>query len=108
MDSARGHPEARPVQSLPPPVRSAIKSGAQTIVTNNLRGFPPPVLARWNIEARTPDDFIIDHLDLDAGTVRSALQRIADSWRNPAGRVEDVLASLEREGLLQSVARLRC
>lgn len=61
---------------------AASRSGAQTIVTNNLRDFPPTALARWNVEARTPDDFIIDQLDIDAGTVHVALQRIADSWRH--------------------------
>ncbi|WP_433415170.1 hypothetical protein ACQP1V_36755 [Microtetraspora malaysiensis] len=34
-------------------------------------------------------------------------QQIADSWRNPPGTAEDVLASLERSGLVQSVAELR-
>lgn len=43
--------------------RRGIGSGAQ-IVTNSLRDFPAPVLPRCNVEARTPDDFVIDQLDL--------------------------------------------
>lgn len=34
-------------------------------------------------------------------------QQIANSWRNPPGTIGDVLASLERCGLVQSVAELR-
>ncbi|MDT0381911.1 hypothetical protein RM572_24420 [Streptomyces sp. DSM 42041] len=37
----------------------------------------------------------------------AAVQQIADSRRRPPGTVEDVLTSLEREGLVSSVAALR-
>ena len=44
---------------------------------------------------------------LDAKVVWSCVQQIANSWRNPPGTIGDVLASLERCGLVQSVAALR-
>jgi len=52
-------------------------------VTNNLTDFPTPALQTWDIEAKSPDDFVLDQLDLSRDTVYGAVQRIADSWRQP-------------------------
>lgn len=51
--------------SLPDPndrhvLAAAIRAHAQTIVTANLRDFPPDVLAPFDIGARHPDDFVLD------------------------------------------------
>lgn len=86
---------------------AAVKARAQVIVTNNLNDFPPDELAAWDIEAKAPDEFVLDQIDLSRDTVYGAVQRIADSWANPPGTIADVLASLERDGLVQSVAALR-
>lgn len=86
---------------------AAIKARAQLIVTSNLRDFPADVLGQWNVEAKHPDEFILDQIDLNRQVVYGAVQRIADSWREPAGTVEDVLSSLHRCGLIESVAVLR-
>jgi hypothetical protein len=86
---------------------AAIKAQAQLIVTDNLKDFPPDVLGAWNIEAQSPDEFLHDLVDLDESTVYGAVQRIADSMKNPPGTVDDVLVSLEREGLVETVAALR-
>jgi predicted nucleic acid-binding protein len=86
---------------------AAIKSRAQVIVTHNLTDFPPSALAPWNVEAKSPDDFVLDQIDLDRQAVYGAVQRIADSWMRPPGTVDDVLNSLERSGLVESVAALR-
>lgn len=86
---------------------AAVKARAQVIVTNNLKDFPPDKLAAWDIEAKAPDEFLIDQIDLSRDTVYGAVQRIADSWAKPPGTIADVLASLERDGLMQSVAALR-
>jgi predicted nucleic acid-binding protein len=85
---------------------AAIASHAQVIVTSNLRDFPEGALQPWRIEARSPDDFVLDQIDLDRQVIYGAVQRIADSWRRPPGTIDDVLASLEREGLVESVAAL--
>lgn len=86
---------------------AAIKSQAQLIVTGNLKDFPCDVLTLWNLEAQAPDEFLHDLVDLDRQAVYGAVQRIADSMRRPPGTVDDVLASLEREGLVETVAALR-
>jgi len=86
---------------------AAIRARAQVIVTANLADFPAAVLARWDIDPKSPDDFILDQIHLDRASVFGAVQRIADSWRQPPGTTDDVLVSLERQGLIESVARLR-
>ncbi|MFI6815477.1 PIN domain-containing protein [Nonomuraea sp. NPDC050328] len=39
---------------------TAIKAGAEVIVTSNLKDFPADVLATYGITAKSPDDFILD------------------------------------------------
>lgn len=86
---------------------AAIKARAQVIITNNLRDFPPVALERWDMEAKSPDDFILDQIDLSRETVHSAIQRIADSRQNPPATFDGVLAMLERDGLVETSAALR-
>jgi predicted nucleic acid-binding protein len=86
---------------------AAIKAHAQLIITENLKDFPESALTRWNIEAQSPDEFLLDLIDLDQQTVYAQVQRIADSWKHPPGTVEDVLSSLEHVGMVETVAALR-
>lgn len=83
---------------------AAIRARAQVIVTNNVRDFPESALSCWDVEAKRADDFVVDQLGLNATVVWACVQQIAHSWRNPPSTVGDVLASLERSGLLESVA----
>jgi predicted nucleic acid-binding protein len=101
------------IDALEPPdpddrhvLAAAIRARAQVIVTNNLKDFPAEQLAQWDIEAKSADDFVLDQIDLDAKVVWSCVQQIANTWRNPPGTAGDVLRSLERCGLLRSVAEL--
>ena len=64
-------------------------------------------LRPWNVEAKSPDDFVLDQINIDARIVYSCVREIANSRRNPPDTVDDVLAELERAGLVQSVAALR-
>ncbi len=107
-----GYEPLIPALDLPDPgdrhvLAAAIRARAQVIVTANLADFPAAVLNEWDIDPKGPDDFILDQIHLDRATVFAAVQRIADSWRRPPGTTDDVLASLERQGLIESVARLR-
>jgi hypothetical protein len=68
---------------------------------------------RWDIEPKHPDQFVLDQIDLNRQTIYGAVQRIADSWRNPPGTVSDVLGRLERASLVGSTSwvamtRRRC
>lgn len=91
---------------------AAIKAGAQVIVTFNLKDFPTDTLDPFGIEAKGPDDFLIDQFHIEAGVLRSIVRDIAAAWnahRGPSGVVatEDVLTQLETAGLVQLAAVLR-
>ncbi|MEV1172406.1 PIN domain-containing protein [Nonomuraea sp. NPDC049784] len=86
---------------------AAIKARAQVIVTLNLKDFPPEDLAAWDIEAKSPDDFVLDLIDLDGRVVWACVQQIADSRTSPPETVDDVLDALEVAGLVESAAALR-
>jgi predicted nucleic acid-binding protein len=99
------------VVTLPDPddrhvLAAAIRARAQLIVTNNLRDFPAATLATWDLEAVSPDTFVRAQIDLDRDLVYAAVTRIADSWRNPPGNPGDVIARLERDGLVETAAAL--
>ncbi|MFH0242852.1 PIN domain-containing protein [Streptomyces sp. HK10] len=86
---------------------AAIRAKAQVIVTFNLKDFPSDVLSAWDVEAKHPDAFIEDQIDLDPAAVYAAVRQIADRWKNPPGTVEDVLGRLERDGMVAAAAALR-
>lgn len=86
---------------------AAIKSGAQIIVTNNVKDFPESALLPWNVEAKDADTFVLDQICFAKSKVYARVQQIADLRKQPPNTVEDVLRDLERCGLLQSAAALR-
>jgi hypothetical protein len=79
----------------------------QVIVTRNLKDFPVTDLEPWDIEAKSPDAFILDQVGIKGRVVAGCVRQIADSRTNPPESVEDVLSQLERDGLVESVAALR-
>jgi hypothetical protein len=85
---------------------AAIKAGAQVIVTSNLKHFPAADLRQWDVEAKSPDDFVLDAC-IDGRAVAACVQQIADSRTRPAQDIEDVLSQLEHDGLVESSAALR-
>lgn len=86
---------------------AAIRAGAQVIVTYNLADFPAETLARFDIEAQHLDDFLVGLLDLAPGAVCAAVKAQRESLRNPPKTAEELLATLEAQGLTQAVACLR-
>jgi predicted nucleic acid-binding protein len=86
---------------------AAIKARAQVIVTRNLKDFPESDLQPWDIEAKSPDAFVLDQVHIDIRAVAASVRQIADSRTNPPEAIEDVLTQLERDGLVESVAALR-
>src|SRR6266508_3632867 len=86
---------------------AAIRAGADVIVTFNLTDFPAATLAHFDIEAQHPDDFLVGLLDVAPGGVCGAVKRQRESLRNPPRTAEELLSTLESQGLTQTVARLR-
>ena len=86
---------------------AAIRAGAQTIVTFNTKDFPSCVLDTYQIEARHPDDFVVDQIDINPGVIVKILQEQAAALRRNTVSASRVIANLRRNGLVQSTARLR-
>jgi hypothetical protein len=67
---------------------AAVRTGAQTIVTFNLRHFPETALAKWNVVAQSPDDFLIHQFHLDQATViRKIREQAAERHDNNVERL---------------------
>jgi len=49
-----------PGSSRPARAGSGDQAGAQVIVTSNLKHFPAADLRQWDVEAKSPDDFVPD------------------------------------------------
>jgi predicted nucleic acid-binding protein len=86
---------------------AAIRAGAKVIVTFNLSDFPRASLAHYDVEALHPDDFLVGLLNVVPGTVCATVKRQRESLRSPPKTVEELLTTLEDQGLPQTVARLR-
>lgn len=54
---------------------AAIKAAAQVIVTVYLKNFPDSALTPFGIEAKSPDDFLLDQFHISESVVRSAVLR---------------------------------
>lgn len=90
--------------SLPDPndrhvLAAAIRSGAQVIVTMNLKDFPQEALADFDIDVRHPDDFILDLADLDPAIMTAAAKLQRAALKNPPLSAETFVDTLRRRGL---------
>ncbi len=88
-------------------VAAAIRCGAQAIVTFNLRDFPDHDLARWDLEAKHPDEFLLDSIDLSPGVVVRCLTEQAAALKNPPMAIAEILEHLRRLGLIRSASALQ-
>jgi hypothetical protein len=86
---------------------AAIRAGAQSVVTFNLKDFPDDKLSVYGVEAKHPDEFVLDQIDLAPGAIVNAVTLQAQSLKNPLRTVPELLDTLQENGLVQSVARLR-
>lgn len=107
-----GYERLIPDLDLPDPndrhvLAAAILGRADVIVTNNLKDFPADVLDGFNIEAQTPDEFIIHLINLSPNQVRSAAEDHRSSLLHPPMTLNEYLDCLCRQGLRDSCQALR-
>ena len=107
-----GYEDLVPALKLPDPgdrhvLAAAIRAGAQTIVTSNIVHFPKRVLSQYDIEAEKPDAFLLGLIDIDVRPVADAANEQLASLRKPPVDRDEFLVTLERNGLVQTVAALR-
>lgn len=101
-----------PTIHLPDPddrhvLAAAIHGKADVILTKNLKHFPAAVLNQFGIEPQHPDEFCVRLVDQDQGAVCAAACKCRARMRKPPKSVTEYLGDLERQGLPQTVARLR-
>ncbi|MFO0722821.1 MAG: PIN domain-containing protein [Myxococcota bacterium] len=86
---------------------AAIRCGAQSIVTFNLRDFPDSELSHYGIEAQHPDEFVLNLIDLAPGLLATVVSYQAAALKNPAKTVDQLLETFRAQGLVRSAAKLR-
>jgi hypothetical protein len=95
------------VDSLSLVLAAAICGHAEVIVTFNEKDFPASVLAEFGVETQHPDEFISHLITLDWSMVCRALKSQRASLKNPPRTAEELLDTLEQQGLPLSVSQLR-
>jgi predicted nucleic acid-binding protein len=98
--------------SIPDPkdahvIAAALKTQAAIIVTDNLRDFPLPFLARLNLDARSADEFIADSIALDPGRAVAALKKMRLRLKQPALTAEALLETMDARSLPETVNILK-
>jgi PIN domain len=76
---------------------AAVKCGAQAIVTQNLRHFPSSALSAFEIEAQSPDDFLVHLFYLDPELMIRIVKIQAGGLRKPPKTVLEMLRELEKQ-----------
>jgi predicted nucleic acid-binding protein len=73
---------------------AAVASSAQIIVTFNVNHFPDDACEPFGIEARHPDEFLVNLRDLAPDQVRAAIDEQAAQLTNPPLTFDEVLDRL--------------
>lgn len=77
---------------------AAIKARASVIVTFNLSDFPVDTLAKWDLHARHPDQFLMDLYSLDDGAFVSAIAADLRRAKKPPLSINDYALQLQKAG----------
>lgn len=86
---------------------AAIRCGAGTIVTYNVKDFPESALAPHGMTAQHPDEFIEHAFNLGPAAVCKAVRDQRISLQNPPKSVDELFDTYLRQGLATTVACLR-
>jgi hypothetical protein len=101
-----------PTLSLPDPddrhvLAAALHTGADLIVTHNLKHFPAAILELHGLEAITPDALLCRLLEDEPAATRLALEKLRLSFRNPPYDSANFLNRLGEVGLTGTLQRLK-
>lgn len=100
-----------PTLQLPDPndrhvLAVAIHAKVSLIVTFNLKDFPKDVLARYWVEALSPDDFALRVIAYNQKGFISAIARHRSLLERPEKTADQYIDTLRRRGLTKTVAFL--
>lgn len=87
---------------------AAIRTGADAIITWNLKDFPPTIISKFDIEVQTPDEFLNNVFDLNKYEVIDAVRLQRAALKKPPYTQAQMLSSYERNkltGFVQSLNR---
>lgn len=106
-----GYEHLIPMLQLPDPddrhvLAVAIHAKAPLIVTSNLKDFPDDVLARYHVEAISPDDFVLRVVKYDQKNFIDMVAKHRPLLQRPPKTVEEYIDTLRRQGLTKTVAFL--
>lgn len=86
---------------------AAIRTGAQIIVTFNLKDFPEDALAPFGLEAQHPDVFMESQFELDPALFINTAKQHRAALVNPRKSAEEYLDTLAASRLVVTADRLR-
>ena len=78
-------------------IAAAVVSGSQFIVTSNLKDFPDASLQDYEIQAQSPDSFLMRLFESAPNVMTQIVQEQAHALTNPRSSVEDVLQGIARD-----------
>ncbi len=107
-----GHEALIPAVNLPDAndchvLAAAVHANAQVLVTDNLKDFPSDELAKFEIELKSPDEFISDTITLHEQTAFGALKTMRTSYQNPALSTGKIIQFAESRGLMTTALLLK-
>ena len=95
---------------------AAIAGKCDIIVTQNLSDFPAAicdfcdaplaVLQAYSIQARHPDDFLLDLITRSPQRFAQAVRKVRARLKRPVYSMADYLEILKRQGLTRTVAQI--
>ena len=88
-------------------VKAALNSGANYIISFNLKDFPKHILKEYGVQAIHPDDFLCGLIDQVPKVVLNAFNNQVSTLKNPPKTSDEVLIALKKCGLLNTVKRVK-
>ncbi len=85
---------------------AAIVGQSQVIITKNLKDFPANYLEKYHIQAKGPDDFLLDTIDLNPPLAIAAFKNMVLRRKNPNQDEFQVLDALTRAGYGETAKEL--
>ncbi|MCA9433999.1 MAG: PIN domain-containing protein [Candidatus Omnitrophica bacterium] len=107
-----GYESHIPSLDLPDPddrhvLAAAIEGNAETIVTFNLKDFPPASLHPFGLSAVHPDSFVLSFFNQSPISVSDSAKMVRNRLRNPTMSLDDYFERLSGSGFVETVAGLR-
>ena len=85
---------------------AAIAGHADAIVTSNTVDFPAEVLAPFDVELQTPDEFVVNQIMLNKIRALAAIKKMRERWINPTVKPDDLINLLARRQMPITAAHL--